>query len=253
MDDHDTWHLLNLEALGVITLTGDPDYTTDLARYLAGELAVVPWARDLRIDCVGTCAELAALNPARVHHHRDQGIVAITVAAAVKVHDRLTAANLDHLEDARLAQADDRLWDSRILITTPEAADLPVLTDLITKQPGRTATSVLIVGSSGETTSGTEIRVDADGRVQIPSLGLDLIANGLTPSEATGCAAVLAAGDTFDDIPTPAHQDTTQAWEELCDEAGQLRPEHTLPRDADVDADTDGDAPAFCPVTTSTG
>ena len=33
--------------------------------------------------------------------------------------------------------------DSRILITTPEAADLPVLTDLITKQPGRTATSLL--------------------------------------------------------------------------------------------------------------
>lgn len=243
MDDHDTWHLLNLEALGVITLAGDPDYTTDLARYLVGELAVVPWARDLRIDCVGTCPELAPLNPARVHHH-ETGVVADTVAAAVKVHDRLTAASIDHLEDARHAQADDQLWDSRILITTPGAADLPVLTDLITKQPGRTATSVLIVGSSA-TASATEIRVDADGRVQIPSLGLDLIANGLTPSEATGCAAVLAAGDTLDDIPTPLPQDTTQAWEELCDEAGQLRPEHTLPRDADDDAD--GDASSLMP------
>ena len=246
MDDHDTWHLLNLEALGVITLAGDPDYTTDLARYLVGELAVVPWARDLRIDCVDICPELAALNPARVHH-QETGVVANTVAAAVKVHDRLTAASIDHLEDARLAQADDRLWGSRILITTPEAADLAVLTDLITKQPGRTATSVLIVGSSAETASATEIRVDADGRVQIPDLGLDLIANGLTPSEATGCAAVLAAGDTLDDIPTPLLQTTTQAWEELCDEAGQLRPEHTLPRDAAADADADGDVSSLMP------
>ena len=246
MDDHDAWQLINLEALGVITLAGDPDYTTDLARYLVGELAVVPWARDLRIDCVGVCPELTALNPARVHHH-ETGVVADTVAAAVKVHDRLTAASIDHLEDARLAQADDRLWGSRILITTPEAADLAVLTDLITKQPGRTATSVLIVGSSAETASATEIRVDADGRVQIPDLGLDLIANGLTPSEATGCAAVLAAGDTLDDIPTPLLQTTTQAWEELCDEAGQLRPEHTLPRDAAADADADGDVSSLMP------
>ena len=235
MDDHDTWHLLNLEALGVITLAGDPDYTTDLARYLVGELAVVPWARDLRIDCVGVCPELTALNPARVHHH-ETGVVADTVAAAVKVHDRLTAASIDHLEDARLAQTDDRLWDSRILITSPEAAELPVLTDLIAKQPGRTATSVLIVGS-GETIPGTEIRVDADGRVQIPDLGLDLIANGLTPSEATGCAAVLAAGDTLDDIATPLPHNTGQAWEELCDEAGRLRTELTVPRDADPDSD----------------
>ncbi len=236
MDDHDTWHLLNLEALGVITITGDPDYTTDLARYLASELAVVPWARDLRIDCIGICAELATLNPARIHHHDQAGGVADAVAAAVKVHDRLAAANLDHLEAARVAQADDRLWDSRILIATPDAADLPVLTDLIATQPGRTATSVLIVGPS-QTPSGTQIQVDADGRVQIPSLGLDLIANGLTPPEAIGCAAVLAAGDTLDDIPTPLPETPSRAWEELCDEAGQLRPELTLPRDAEPDSD----------------
>jgi hypothetical protein len=238
MDEGGTWHLLNLEALGVITLSGDPDYTTDLARYLAGELAVVPWARDLRIDCVGTCRELAALNPARVHHQDQAGAVADTVAAAVKVHDRLTAANIEHLEDARLAHADDRLWDSRILVTTPDTADLPVLTDLINAQPGRTATSVLVLGADANPdTGGVQVQVDTDGRVRIPALGLDLIANGLTPSEAIGCAAVLAAADSLDDIPNPVPEEPVQAWEKLCDETGQLRPELALPRNAEPDGD----------------
>jgi len=236
MDDHDAWQLINLEALGVITLTGDPDYTNDLARYLLAELAVTPWARDLRIDCVGIGQEITGLNPARVRHHTDPGILATTVANAVDTHDRLAATGRDRLEDARAAQAEDRLWDSRILITTPDLPDLPVLTDLITQQPGRTATAVLLV-SDDTAATGIEIQVDDSGRVQIPSLGLDLIANGLTPSEAIGCTAVLAAADTLDDTPTPAPQAPTEPWEEFCDETGQLRPEYTLDRHTTTDTE----------------
>ncbi len=236
MDDHDAWHLINLEALGVITLTGDPDYTTDLARYLVAELAVDPWARDLQIDCAGIGHELTTLNPARIHHHQPDKIVADTVATAVEVCDRMDANHLDHLEQARTTQAADQLWDSRILITTPDTPDLPVLIELINSQPGRTATTVLVVGPA-EAPAGVEIRVEEGGRVQIPSLGLDLIANGLTPSEALGCAAVLAAADTLDDTPTPIAEHPTRKWEELCDETGHLRPDITLDRDAEPDTE----------------
>jgi hypothetical protein len=236
IDDHDAWHLINLEAFGVITLTGDPDYTTDLARYLLAELAVTSWARDLQIDCAGIGAELTNLNPARIHHHPPDKIVADTVATAVETCDRMDAAHLNHLEEARTRQAADQLWDSHILITTPATPDLPVLIDLITAQPGRTATTVLVVGPA-EAPAGVEIRVDDGGRVQIPSLSLDLIANGLTPGEALGCAAVLAAADTLDDTPTPIPEHPTQKWEELCDATGHLRPDITLDRGAEPDTE----------------
>ncbi|PKQ22270.1 MAG: hypothetical protein CVT65_14155, partial [Actinobacteria bacterium HGW-Actinobacteria-5] len=118
----------------------------------------------------------------------------------------------------------------------PATPDLPVLIDLITAQPGRTATTVLVVGPA-EAPAGVEIRVDDGGRVQIPSLSLDLIANGLTPGEALGCAAVLAAADTLDDTPTPIPEHPTQKWEELCDATGHLRPDITLDRGAEPDTE----------------
>ena len=37
-------------------------------------------------------------------------------------------------------------------------------------------------------TRGLGVRLTRHGRVLIPTLGLDLVANGLTPAEAEGCA-----------------------------------------------------------------
>ncbi len=231
MDDDGGWRLLNLETLGVVSIAGDPDFAADLARYLVSELGVVPWARDLRVDCIDVCRELAALNPGRVHCHDTAEIVADTVASAVNTNDLLAATAGATIEQARSRQLGDRLWDSRILVTSPGAADLPTLAELIQAQPGRTATSLLLVGNQ-EPVVGVEMHVGEDGRLRITSLDLDLVANGLTPSEALGCAALLAAGDTLEDSPIPTTNEPAAEWEEYCDEAGQLREELTLPRDA---------------------
>jgi hypothetical protein len=232
MDDEGGWRLLNLEALGVVSITGDPDFAADLARYLASELGVVPWARDLRIDCLGVCAELASLNPARIHCHDTADVVGDTVAAAVSTNHLLATTTADTVEQARAAELGDRLWDSRILVTSAGVTDLPALAELIQAKPSATATSLLVIGNE-QAVVGVQMQVGEDGRVRVPHLGLDLVANGLTPAEARGSAAILAAGDTLEDAPIPAVAEPAAEWEEYCDEAGQLRDEHTLPREAE--------------------
>jgi LysM repeat protein len=231
LDEQGRWRLINFEALGVVTITGDPEYGADLARYLAAELAVVPWARDLRVDCIGTCAELALMNPARLRYHEANTVIGQAIAAAEDSADRLSSTATPGIETARVRQEADRIWDSRILISKPDVDELSELTKLIAAQAGRTGTSVLLVrGDDVEVPNGLELRVSNTGRVQIPHLGIDLVVNGLTPAEAKGCAAVLAAGDTLDDEPSPIPEQTTHEWEKLCDESGQLREDLTVPR-----------------------
>lgn len=232
MDDEGGWRLLNLEALGVVSITGDPDFAADLARYLASELGVVPWARDLRIDCLGVCAELASLNPTRIHCHDTADIVGDTVAAAVNTTHLLATTTAHTVEQARAGELGDRLWDSRILVSSTGVTDLPALAELIQAKPGATATSLLMIHNK-QLVVGVEMNVGTDGRVRVPHLGLDLVANGLTPAEALGSAAILVAGDTLEDAQIPTAAEPAAEWEEYCDQAGQLRDEHTLPRNTE--------------------
>ncbi|MCA0253363.1 MAG: LysM peptidoglycan-binding domain-containing protein [Actinobacteria bacterium] len=231
-DDDGIWRLLNMEALGVLSLTGDPARVADLARYLAAELATAPWARDLTIDCMGVCAELKGLNPVRLTVH-DPGSDAVDslTTGAMAVSERLDGVGLDRVEAARVRLAGEDLWESRALIidTGSDRQQLAALTGLVMGQPGRTATSVLLVGANQQA-DGVELLVDATGRVEIPTLGLSLAANGLTAAEARGCVAVMAAADELDDVEVGVDTDPAEPWQELCDAAGNLRSEVTLPR-----------------------
>lgn len=232
------WRLVNLEALGVVSLTGDPVYAGDLARYLVGELAVSPWARDVEIDCLAVCDELPGLAPDRIRYHRDAAVVDDVVAATVGTVDRLAAADVDNLETARAGFADDDLWDSRVLVSAiPDADHLDVLTRLVAEHPGRSATSVLLLGDQ-VTAVGVELRLSETGRLQVPALELDVVVNGLTESEARGCVAVLAAGQDMAEADIPAAQEADDTddtnWTGWCNEAGSLRSDKTVPRGSDV-------------------
>ena len=225
------WRLLNLEQLGVISLTGDPLYAADLARYLVAELAISPWSRDVVVDCLGICDELPGLAPARIHHHTGDTAIAGVIATAVATADRLEQAGVDNLETARVLQSCDELWESRaLLVTRSDAQHLDVLTSLINDHTGRTASSVLILGEQPIPAS-LEMRTTGEGHLQIQALGLDLVANGLTEGEARGCAALLAAGQdtTESDIPAMKQAESGE-WTHYCDEAGALLEEHTQPR-----------------------
>ena len=75
------------------------------------------------------------------------------------------------------------------------------------------------------------IIVGPDGRVRVPSLGLDLIANGITPDEARGCAQLLQAAEVLADTELPSAG--SDGWRQHVDQAGRLNPDLTEPRDPD--------------------
>ncbi|WP_232550075.1 LysM peptidoglycan-binding domain-containing protein [Propioniciclava soli] len=218
-----TW-LLNAEEMGTLRLSGDPTYVEDFTRYLVAELALNPWAQDVRVDCINTCSELTAIDSNRVRHHTTAAAVTDALAEAVHTADRLAEADVADLGDARAGDAGDDLWVSRtVVIAHPATPELDVLMDTIASQPGRTGTSVILTGPAGST-HGVEIHLTPSGRVQLPEVGLDLIAVGLTQDEAAGCAALIAFADQTDDADIPpmepaAGQDT---WRSYANEAGQI-------------------------------
>jgi len=238
-DEGATW-LVNLEQLGTVSLTGDPAHADDFARYLAAEIAVNPWSRDVRLDCIGVCAELVDLDPARIQHHRlddpqpsahaDPAALALGHAAETVDRASLTSASLN---TGRSGDAGDEVWTSRLLLVNGTLSTQPLdqLLSFIAAHPAASGTAVVLVGD-GEPIRGTGVRLTSQGRVQLPTLGLDLAAVGLTMDEAAGCALLMAHADQLDDVPMPTDGD--EGWREQCDAAGALRPDLVVPRSTDA-------------------
>ena len=231
-DDTGHWWLLNLEHLGTATITGNPEFADDLARYLAAELATNPWSRDLELDLVGVFGELTGLDPARVHFHPEAVGIDNTLAAAVDTIDRLNLTMATDAPTARATQVGDDLWASHVLITKAQPqGNLDRLVELIQTMPGRTAAAAVIIGAGRTDGRSIELAAGSDGRVRIPDLGLDLIANGITIEEARGSVALLQAADNLDGAPVPAASAEGEPWRQLCDQAGKIAAELTTPRD----------------------
>lgn len=221
-DDNGHWWLLNLEHAGIAAVTGDPDYAQDITRYLAAELATNPWTRDLEVDLIQICPEIRELDPDRIHVHADAEGIDATIQAAVETVDRLARTTSPDAASARVRQDGDELWGSRVVVVAGDAAgNLDQLTHLIDTMPGRTSAAVLLLGTDAG--PGTQIDAGTDGRVHVPSLGLDLSNNGLTVDEARGCVQLLQAGDNLDGADVPAAASADQAWQEWADQAGNLR------------------------------
>ena len=232
-----TW-LVNLEQLGTVSLTGDPTYAADFARYLAAEIAVNPWSRQVHLECVGIAPEAVALDPSRIHHHPLDDATALDAAivAAGMTLEKCT----DHGVPATDGRAEDLggdLWDSWLVLVNGALTTAPLdhLLTVVSGHPARTGTAVVMVGDS-EPVRGLGVRLTGHGRLLIPALGLDLVANGLTPAEAEGCARLLGYADELDDVEMPTDGD--DGWREYCDAAGALRDGLVIPRAAEDESDS---------------
>ena len=211
-DDDDQVWLLNWEELAVVNITGDPTYRADFARYLAAELACNPWSDAVTLDCVGVAGEVAALNPDRVRTHP-----AGTDPAAELIADAIaTLGRGDEVEHgvatARAQQLGADSWPARLLmidITDPPPGSLAQLIGMVHEHQGRTGTAVATVGHHTNP-GGVVIDLTSHGRLRVPSMGLDLVAVGLTTDEALGCAALLAQSTSdAPDVPMPQQSTLT--------------------------------------------
>ena len=237
-DGEAVW-LLNVEGLDV-SITGDPTYGLDVARYLVAEVACNPWSAGARVECIGVGYELAALNPDRVRVHegpaegRDDP-VADALAEAVRTLDNAAAVGVD-VVTARATQAGAEAWTARLILVDASTAHpaLDELLDLVYAHPGRTGTCFVLNGTRPDA-PGIVLDVTADGRITLASAGLDLVAVGLTSDEARGCAALLAQSEQVDAVAVPVDDHATEGWRSFVDQSGALRDEHTLPREPPPD------------------
>lgn len=236
-DDDATW-MIDLERHGSVSLLGDPVFAGDLARYLAAEIGLNPWSSDVHLDCLGVAGELASLDRRRIHHE--------PLSATLDAHERLLARAAAHAAETssrcedlgvdaasgRVTDAGGDLWMSRLILVHAQVQtpQLDQLLARVTDGEDTAGTAVVIVGEDGPV-RGTGIVLTSNGRVQVPALGLDLVAVGLTPDEAAGCALLLGHADTMNDESIPA--DGEDGWRASSDAAGALRSDLVLARDTD--------------------
>lgn len=198
--------LLDLERLGAVSLTGDDDQARALARHLAAELALSPWAIITEIDTIDVAEQLAPLVPGRLTHHR-----ADDTTFLARIHSSLTRAQ-------ELGHGDPEPFRA-LLVSGARDKHVRSLVDLIRHQTSRSGFAVVTIGAP-EHRDGV-IELTADGRVRLPHLGLDLLAAGLTADEAAATAAIVDLTRGADVIPVP-REDARTGWRALADKAGAL-------------------------------
>jgi LysM repeat protein len=182
---------LNLEESRSMVIAGDAELTTALGRHIAAELSLNPWSRLVEIDTVGIAAELAEIDPLRMHHHP---------GGETRFLDHLAS----DLEDTDVEAEPDGY---RVLVAMHSASDPDAtrrIAKIVTTCRGRPGTAVITIGGEPDVAD-TVLTVTSGGRLRTPSFRQDLTAAGLTAEEALACATLvdLTRDATECDIPQP--------------------------------------------------
>ena len=110
-----TW-LLDLEAVGVLSVAGDHERCLDFGRFLAAELAVNAWSEQVTVTAVGLGRDVVQLNPARLQITDGLGEA---FDAAASQFDRGETVQEEYEMDvltARLLDIGDDLLRPRLLL-----------------------------------------------------------------------------------------------------------------------------------------
>jgi nucleoid-associated protein YgaU len=204
---------LNLEELRIVTVSGNTGRKAAFARHLAAELAVNPWSIVTTVDLLGLGSDLASFNVGRVRAH-PAGDTDFIAQRARNLGSSSEPLDPDDFHAVIIATADR------------PAAELERLAEVIQEIPGRSSAALIDLAGKPRS-SHVDLHLTADGRLQLPSLGVDVTAAGLSEDEARACALLLDL--TLDDtvVPVPQPVDGTA----VSDLGGALVEGLTEPRD----------------------
>lgn len=216
-DDEGHLWLLDLERLGVVSLTGDSAHALALARHIAAELALNPWSAITEIDTIDIAPELVPLDPGRLRHH---------AADDSEFVDRL---GRDLVATKQAGVGEPEPFRALLLTEASRRDDVRTLVDLIRDQQARSGVVLISVGpaESGDVV----LELTRAGQLRVPHLDLDLMAAGLTAEEAAACAAIVDLTRDASDVPM-SRPDRQTGWRALADHAGALVDDLTESRPA---------------------
>lgn len=231
--DSEKW-LVDLERAGAVALTGDAGRCLDLGRFIAAGLAVNDWSHHVTVTMVGFGDELVPINPVRLRYSEDLD-AATALLAADYAHGCSAAENAETtVLDARAHQVALDSFMPHVLLVAPHiATDHEKLNDLLghlAARPDRASVAIVLAGEVSDVPpAGWVLHVDDAGRLSLPDLGTELLAQRLPREQAHDIAEMLhRAGEGQEEAVPPASG--SRPWEQFIDAAGSLRPEYTLPR-----------------------
>jgi hypothetical protein len=193
--------LLDLERLGLLTITGDPDRASDLLRYLAAELSLNTWSDHVEISIAGfdpdETSELLAIGTERI-------TAAPTIAAAIdRIRRRAgqVVQSLDHLgaHDPVTGRINDIAADAWmphvLLVNNPNPQETAALEALDNDLAATGRCAVAIAITTDTPVGRWPLLVDADGALSVSFLSLTgqdtITAARLPRTELTNLADLL--------------------------------------------------------------
>ena len=209
--DGDDILLVDLEAVGSLTITGDPARARDLLRSMAAELSLNTWSDELRITLVDLAEDLVPLRPDRLRH--------LTLPTAVRAIDHQLAAAAE--ADAALTTSGDPL-EGRLRDEVPDAwmsdiylvgSDDPTpLTELLCEREGRSTVCVAVaVPDDTDPSPGWQLHVTADGDLLLPALAWTGHAMRLPADLADDLTALTDIAHDMHGHPAPPPEESAPA------------------------------------------
>ncbi|MFJ4151982.1 LysM peptidoglycan-binding domain-containing protein [Streptomyces galbus] len=209
--------LVNLEAIGLLRLAGDPADVRAVMLALAVELASSQLAPATQVVLAGAGSDLHHLYPDQIEHHADLNAATTDLQA----HDAFQRQALadgghDHLPAARLNEDGGDTWIPRILIATEPPAGVAAaeLKDLLASRPRTSVAVVTATGGELDLPGAWTLPAQPGSLVQLPELNLAVRLQYLDADSYDRLVQLIATSSRSNDVPPPAwtgHTDPAHA------------------------------------------
>lgn len=233
-----TW-LIDLEAAGVVEIVGDQQAGEELARFMAAELALSPWAELDVVELVALAEDLVPLNPGLLFAVPRLDIHRLTKTA------RQVGEETGYAPGAVLrSRADQReqAWLPTLTVASIRDGDRETVTgealeflEEWERSAGRASAALVVATSVSVTEQATTLEFTHEGQLRTP--WATVTPNRLTARESTLIGELFDDADVDDEVDIPVRT-TTDGSMVHSNQAGALAKTVTVERSGTGDPDS---------------